>query len=278
MLKQTYLVELTPPGNPVKRGDSNLNVRRLQECLCLNALLKPALGLSVTIDNDFGPATELAVKKFQQSVGLAQTGIVSSAVFNRLCLPMKTAFAAPTINAATVRQTIVTVARQHLNQKATELQLPSGQTNLGPWVRSYCSGLEGTVDGFPVLWCMGFVQTLLDQTASAFGRQFTAIMPQSLSCDEVAKAGKATGRLTNSASVRQNPGVVKSGDVFLLRRITNDQPDWHHAGLITAVHADVFETIEGNTNTGGSDNGVGVFARVRNFRTQTLDVFSTEGL
>jgi peptidoglycan hydrolase-like protein with peptidoglycan-binding domain len=272
MLKQTHLLELTPPANPVKRGDNNLNVRRVQEWLCLNALLKPALGLAVTIDNDFGPATELAVKKFQQSAGLAQTGIVSSAVFNRLCLPLKTAFTAPV--AGSVRDTLLAIAQQHRAQQAVELQLSPTKTNLGPWVRSYCDGLEGK----DILWCMGFVQTLLDQTASAFGRQFTAIMPRSLSCDEVANAGKTSGRLTTNTAVRQNPGMVKPGDIFLLRRTRNGQPDWHHTGLITAVHADVFETIEGNTNTNGSDNGIGVFARNRNFRTQVLDVFSTEGL
>ena len=139
------------------------------------------------------------------------------------------------------------------------------------------SDLNG-LEGKDILWCMGFVQTLLDQTASAFGRQFTAIMPRSLSCDEVALAGRASGRLTTNTAVRQSPGVAKSGDIFLLRRTRNGQPDWHHAGLITAVHTDVFETIEGNTNTNGSDNGVGVFARNRNFRQQVLDVFSTEGL
>lgn len=274
MLKQTHISETTAPDNPVRRGDNNLNVRRVQEWLCLNALLRPALGLGVVIDSDFGPATELAVKKFQASAGLAQTGIVSAAVFNRLCLPLKTAFTAPAVGAATVRQVIVTVAGQHRAQQAVELQLSTNKTNLGPWVRSYCDGLEGKT----ILWCVGFLQTILDQTASAFGRQFTAIMPRSLSCDEVALAGQASGRLTTNTAVRQNPAVVKPGDVFLLRRTLGGQPDWHHAGLITGVHADVFETIEGNTNTNGSDNGVGVFARNRNFRTQVLDVFSVEGL
>ncbi|XHR97653.1 hypothetical protein ACFJIV_13940 [Mucilaginibacter sp. UC70_90] len=44
------------------------------------------------------------------------------------------------------------------------------------------------------------------------------------------------------------------------------------------MHGDLFDTIEGNTNTDGSSNGNGVYKRVRNFQTSKLDVFSIQPL
>ncbi len=100
-------------------------------------------------------------------------------------------------------------------------------------------------------------------------------MPLTYSCDTVGTVGLQKGLLTRYTAVRNDPSVVKPGDIFLLQQTPHD---WVHTGIVTAVIGDVFETVEGNTNDGGSRNGVAVLKRVRNYRSSKLDVFSVEPL
>ena len=122
---------------------------------------------------------------------------------------------------------------------------------------------------------MGFVQTIIDQAASLQGKDFRRLMPLSYSCDTVGTTGVQKGNLLRYTAVRNNPSLVKPGDIFLLQKTPND---WHHTGIILSVAAETFETIEGNTNEGGSSNGNGVYKRIRNFMGTKLDVFSIEPL
>lgn len=47
-----------------------------------------------------------------------------------------------------------------------------------------------------------------------------------------------------------------------------------HTGIVVAMHPDGnFETIEGNTDPGGSRNGYGVFKRTRNLKDKQLQGF-----
>ena len=274
MLKTAFQTELHFDIT-LQKGTTGADVRRVQEWLCLNALQHPNAALNTALDGQFGPATERAVQNFQSLRKLPKTGVVTPELFAKLSTPLFTAFQKkPT--AADVRKAVVQLAQVHLNQRSAELQTNDAQ-NLGPWVRSYCD----LADGSPFKWCMGFVQTILDQTASGFGRNFTDIMPQTLSCDVLALNGETHNRLIDSAILRKNPKRIRPGDVFLLRNAVSEQSqtkDWFHTGLITAISGDVVETIEGNTNSKGSSNGTAVLSRVRNFQKTTLDVFSIDGL
>ncbi|WP_019990449.1 peptidoglycan-binding protein [Rudanella lutea] len=269
MIKTAFQNEISL-DDALGRGSKGAAVRRLQEWLCLSALRFPAASVVVVIDGDFGPATERAVKNLQRALKTTPTGEVTPAFFEQITHPMRAAFG-PVTTGNKLPNQLISTAKQHLLHRASELQTGAGQ-NLGPWVRAYCDGYDGS----PFLWCMGFVQTVLDQVATANGRAFTSIIPQTLSCDVVAMAGSQNGRYIPNADIRKNPKLAKPGDLFLLR-FTNT-PDWFHTGLITEVDDDVFETIEGNTNEQSSNNGTAVFARVRNFRKATIDVYRTEGL
>jgi len=63
---------------------------------------------------------------------------------------------------------------------------------------------------------------------------------------------------TKPAVLQETPAV---GDLFILR--SEELKRFAHVGIVTKVNGDSFETIEGNTNGGGSREGFGVFARVR---------------
>jgi len=65
---------------PLKVGSRGRLVEALQRTL--NRQLQPSPDL--TIDGDFGPATEAAVKAFQQARGLPVTGVVDAATFRAL--------------------------------------------------------------------------------------------------------------------------------------------------------------------------------------------------
>ncbi len=274
MLKTAFQTELHFTDT-CRRGNSGADVRRVQEWLCLNAIQHPNAALNTALDGQFGPATERAVQNFQALRKLPKTGVVTPELFARLSTPLSTAFQKKSIS-TDIRKVVIQLAQVHLKQRSAELQTDDAQ-NLGPWVRSYCD----LFDGSPFKWCMGFVQTILDQAASEFGRNFVDIMPQTLSCDVLALNGEKHNRLIDSAILRKNPKRIHPGDVFLLRNAINKSSqtkDWFHTGLVTAISGDIIETIEGNTDSKGGSNGTAVFSRVRNFQKTTLDVFSIDGL
>jgi peptidoglycan hydrolase-like protein with peptidoglycan-binding domain len=271
MIKKQYEAELKITAPQSKDGTNNKkqDVRKIQSWLNLFARTAPGSGTSTAIDGDFGASTETAVKNFQKAKGLAQTGKVDFALFDKLCAPLRKAFETLP-KGRTLRERILSAANAHLESNAFELTI-SGEANSGPWVRSYMGGNEGT----EWFWCMGFVQAIIDQAASVEGKDFRTLMPLTYSCDTVGTTGLQKGLLSRFTQVRKNPSIVKPGDVFLLQKTPHD---WFHTGLVIAVRNGVFDTIEGNTNEDGSANGVGVYRRSRNFMVSKLDVFSIEPL
>lgn len=101
-------------------------------------------------------------------------------------------------------------------------------------------------------WCAAFVYWAIAEEAAL--RKIEPPMLRSGYCPAIDAWAKAAGIL------RDKPEV---GDFFLVMR---DYPEGRfasHIGLVTAVHADTFETIEGNTNAGLSNEGDGVYRRTR---------------
>ncbi|MDY8138078.1 peptidoglycan-binding protein [Aquimarina sp. 2201CG5-10] len=270
MKKTAYQKELVIKNTQKRRGTNNRkDVMKIQSWLTLFSVWNPTSGTATEIDGDFGPATERAVKKFQEIHGLSQNGIVSQEVFNELSSYLKKAFEAP-LQSTNLRDLVVEVAENHLQNHPYELQI-KGQSNSGPWVRSYMDGNDGS----PWFWCMGFVQAIIDQAASALGKNFKTLMPLTYSCDTVGTTGLNKGLLTRFRKARKDPSLIKKGDIFLNQKSTFD---WTHTGIITDIEGGVIETIEGNTNFQGSRNGIAVMKRTRSFMKSKIDVFSIEPL
>lgn len=271
MQKPHYKKELTIAATQRRNGSQNnrKDVSKIQSWLNLFAMTSHGSGTATGVDGGFGSATEQAVINFQKAKRIAQTGFVDQEVFSLLCEPMSIAFEG-NVRGTGLRELIVNTANNHANQNPFELEI-NGQANSGPWVRAYMNGNEGT----PWLWCMGFVQTIIDQAASQLGKNFKTLMPLTFSCDTVGTTGLQKGLLTRFPEVRRNPRNIKPGDIFLTQKTSHD---WTHTGIITAVGEMTFETVEGNTNDGGSRNGFAALKRIRNFTTTKLDVFSIEPL
>lgn len=271
MKKTSYQKELSIANTQKINGENNnkTDIMKIQSWLSLYSIRSPQSGTATSIDGDFGPATERAVKNFQNSINVSASGIVTQQLFDKMCEGMKEAFEKP-LKATSLRDAILEAAENHLKNAPFELEIKR-QTNSGPWVRAYMDGHEGS----SWFWCMGFAQTILDQAASNFGKDFKTLMPLTYSCDTVGTTGLQKGLLTRYQKVRNNPSIIKPGDFFLLQQSTFD---WTHTGIITSVGNDYIETIEGNTNQAGSRNGIAVLKRTRNFRKSKLDVFSIDPL
>jgi peptidoglycan hydrolase-like protein with peptidoglycan-binding domain len=271
MIKIQFQKELVISASQSLNGSTNTkkDTMKVQSWLNLFAMANPSAGTATGIDGDFGSATEKAVINFQKANNLGQTGVCDEELFAKLCRPMSDAFT-KTVPGNDLRNLVVKAAQQHLDSAPFELVI-NNAGNSGPWVRAYMDGLEGT----PQFWCMGFVQTIIDQACSQQGKNFRTLMPLTFSCDTIGTMGLEKGLLARFTAIRSNPDMVKPGDIFLQQQTTHD---WIHTGIIIGIHTDTFDTIEGNTNTDGSSNGNGVYKRVRNFRRSKLDVFSIEPL
>jgi len=227
-----------------RRGDTGEGVKRIQEWLCLN-------GVRVVIDGRYGAATEAAVRRYQATVAVAEDGVVSPDLFKRLVLPMRRALDPIPVNGRSLRELVVAHAQQHLAQHPREV----GGQNRGPWVRLYLGGREGT----QWAWCAGFVCFCLRQACDALG--IAPPIQPSFSCDSLAASARKESRFLPEGD-RATGLQLAAGSLFLVRRSAHD---WTHTGIVTAVSADHFDTIEGNTNDDGSREGYEVCARVRDY-------------
>ena len=135
---------------------------------------------------------------------------------------------------------VVAYALQHLQSSPREI----GGQNKGPWVRLYMNGNEG--QQWP--WCAGFVSFILRQACKTMGESLP--IQTSFSCDSLAHSAKSRGRFLPGRGLDRS--LIKPGMLFLNRRTATD---WVHTGIVVKAEAEVFMTIEGNTNDEGSREG-----------------------
>ncbi len=271
MIKNHYILELKTDKSYVKLGQNNDDdVRKVQEWLNLWKYYKADWNITVAIDGDFGEHTLAVVKAFQKFQGLKDDGIIGNKTWRALTEPMRLAFTR--INEdLSLKDLIVKYAELHLSSSPREFR-----QNEGPWVRAYMDGHEGK--NFP--WCMGFVQTVINQAIFTLGQQFDDYLPLTYSCDVVGEHALKYKTLIRNEELPKRISEVKPGDVFMNVKTARD---WTHIGIITRVikeknKKDIcwFETIEGNTNDEGAREGYEVCRRRRNFRTKNIDVVKIE--
>lgn len=262
MIKKQYVKELNL-SKLVKPGSKGKDVKKVQEWLNLWRNYKADWFYNIGVDGEYGPLTEKVIRKFQEMNGLEVDGVVGENTFRVLSQPMLRAF--QRIDGTDLRSLIVAYAEQHLKNIPRELY----NSNQGPWVRAYMDGNEGR----EWAWCMGFVQTILDQAFSTIGKNFTSIMRHSYSCDVVGVQGLDSKRLIRNVNLRENHDLIEAGDVFL---VVKSPRDWTHTGIVTGLEDGTIHTIEGNTNDEGSREGFEVCRRIRNFTKRNIDLFKVD--
>lgn len=261
MIKKQYILELKTQAPVLKQGiNSPKDVQKVQEWINLWKRIDPTWNITTLIDGDFGPSTAASVKKFQEHFNLTVDGIVGNNTWRKLTEPMRNAFTRIDEN-LTLKELIVKYAKKHLSSLPREFK-----QNEGTWVRAYMDGNEGSQ--WP--WCMGFVQTIIDQATFTVGKTLTDYMPHCFSCDLVGSYGLKNKKLIRNADLRKDLSKVEPGDVFLVVKTASD---WTHTGIVIGIEDGWIQTIEGNTNDEGSREGYEVCERKRDLNTKNIDIF-----
>ena len=132
------------PWPLVKRGDVVFPVRPLQQLL-------RARSHFVTVDGNFGAATEAAVKAFQQGVGLTADGVVGPLTWPRLVVQVKKGSSGDAVRGV---QEVMTFHDQS-GGEAPPVQIDGV---FGPrtdkWVRGFQTAVGASSDGVvgPITW------------------------------------------------------------------------------------------------------------------------------
>jgi len=240
---------------PIERGAKKMRAQRVQEFLTLN-------GFAVSIDGDFGPATEKRVRDFQTASGLPATGVVDMKTHEELVAPIVKALNPIAAGGKSLSTLAAAYAKQHIKNHPRE----AGGDNRGPWVRSYLDW-----DGKDARWCAGFVCFALEQAAHTLGVNLP--IDSSSSCDVLAMEAKTAGKFVPESKVKSGAFAKKDlvpGTFFLVRKVPGD---WVHVGIVTEPAKESFDTAEGNTDSGGSSNGFEAAERARDYRSKDFIVW-----
>ncbi len=209
---------------------------------------------NTSIDNIYGTATTSAVTLFQARNNLPQTGEVDKLTWALLVNPMQQVIDVQ-LAKSTLNNALIHIAKIHLNARPREI----GGQNMGPWVRLYMEGKQGTNQK----WCAGFVCFVLLQAKQTLGLA-SLPFPRQVSVDKLVSDAKKDGRFIAGASL-VDPILRKSklipGSLFVDRN-PKDENDWTHVGIVLDVNESAFWTIEGNASSEGVD---GVYSLSRSF-------------
>jgi len=240
-----------------KCGDIGGKVKIIQEWLSFQ-------GPGLLIDGDFGPNTEKAVIKFQESKNLNKDGIVNEETFLELVKPALRTLTPIEFSPNSFSELVTMYANQHLMEHPVEI----GGNNKGPWVRMYMSGNEGSAWA----WCAGFATFIIKQAADYAGLEMP--FKRTFSCDTLAAYGMEKDLFIPGSDIINGNidySDIPASSVFLVRRTDGD---WTHTGLAIKFDAAGVETIEGNTNDEGSREGYEVCNRFRGYKS--LDFIKVE--
>jgi len=244
------------PGHLVERDDEDTDaVELIQQRLKELGFTQPSSKgpKPLAVDGGFGTNTFDAVELFQMRhtdldgrplvvdgrVGAATWG----ALFGRAAVPMS-----PVEPDSDLAAMVVAVAASQIGV----LEQPLG-SNSGPEVDAYLASVGLDPGNY---WCMAFVFWCFRESAKDLSVKNPAIKTGGVldAWNRARNDGVVT--LTTEQALH-DPGKIKAGMVF----INSTGGGNGHTGIVVAVHGNVLETIEGNTNDSGSRNGIGVFRR-----------------
>ena len=234
------------PNRVVKKGDSNKTVvkaiqKKLNDFSC---------GI-IEVDGDFGNKTKSAVMLFQ-SMHKDQNGIPLEIDGNVGALTWYALFGADTVP-------VIEEASSQLLIKVVDICIGEiGVTedppcsNRGQKVEEYQRSV-GIGGGNP--WCAAYVYWCFKKACESLGR--TNPVLRTGSC--MYHWSNTPGKKVLAPDAVDKPSLVKPGYIFII-----NTGGYHgHTGLIEKVEGGFIHTIEGNSNTQGSREGIAV---VRNQR------------
>jgi hypothetical protein len=250
------------PGRLIRRGESDESiVRAVQQRLNALSIGVPDDDFTfvpLKVDGDFGINTEKAVKLFQlnftDSDGqpLRVDGVIGAATWASL-------FGNETVPEATDAG-LSPFLRQVLSVAASQVGVrenPVG-SNRGPEVDRYLRTVGLNPAGGSFAWCVAFLYWCFEQASQQDNLPDNPMF-------RTAGVHVLWHRSRDQARVRRitpqqaaaNFSLVQPGQIFCLDHGSGQG----HMGIVESIHQGKMVTIEGNTNVGGSREGIGVFRR-----------------
>lgn len=236
------------PGSTVRRNSPHTDAVR-----AVQARLNERGCGPVEVDGVFGPETEAAVRQFQGRffdaggaplVVDGQAGPVTwAALFGAAALP-------PLAEGGALARAAL---RQALERVGVSEEPPG--SNAGKAVEAFL-GSVGLGAGHA--WCAAFVYWCVDRAAAELKR--SNCMPKTGGVlDMWRKARKAGLPCVSAVEARARPELVTSGMVFVM----DHGGGRGHTGFVRSFSNGRLATVEGNSNSGGSREGTGVFELTR---------------
>jgi len=246
-------------GPVLKIGSSGPQISAIQARL-------NALGYGpLRTDGNFTPQLTAAVEAFQaraahSDLGQAGAGSAPHALaIDGVVGPMTWAalFAQPVPLVIAPCSALAAEAITIAQSQVGVMEQPLG-SNRGPQVDQYlrCTGLDPARGSYP--WCAAFVYWCFDQAAQKLQRQNPLVKTAGV-LDAWDRSLSHGARELTSAQCAADPTLIEPGMIFVLAFSGGEG----HMGLVEHVQGVLLTTIEGNTNAGGSREGVGVFRRTR---------------
>lgn len=233
------------PNRVIKKGETDKNIVKLLQ-IRLNEL-----GVSnLVVDGIFELQTERAVKLFQaRSLDIAGRpllvdgkvgSITYQALFKNEQIPTF-AHSSPFINSvlSIAISQIDVVERPLYSNSGPEVDGYLRSTNLGP--------------GFP--WCMSFVYWCFQGASNNLG--ISNPLVKTAGCLE--QWNRSTLQKINNSQAVNNPSLIKPGSIFIM----DFGGGKGHTGIVETISGGYINTIEGNTSTSQTREGIGVFRASR---------------
>lgn len=207
-------------------------------------------------DGQFGRQTAAAVQLFQarsvdmRGMALKTDGSVGpltwAALFPTVPLPT------PSFCSDLAKEAVRIAAAQ---EAANVREEPPG-SNRGQMIDQYVRSVGLDPSG-QYAWCAAFVYWCFDQAATRKGASNPVNRTGSVLDHWRMAASNARAKRLLIAEGTADPSLVLPGMIFVLATGAGAG----HTGLIEQVEGQYLTTIEGNTNEGGSREGIGVFRR-----------------
>jgi hypothetical protein len=233
------------PNRVIKKGEKNKTVvKALQQ-----KLNEVGCG-PIDVDGDFGPQTFKAVKQYQ-ATRRDQNGNPLEIDGKVGSITWAVMFGEPTI--IVTQEPANDFLKEALKVAVSQLgvmEKPLG-SNRGPEVDKYLASVGLGPGQF---WCMAFVYYCFNKAAEKLDRNNPLV--KTGHC--MTHWNSTNGKKIIASNAVNNPSLVKPGQIFII----NTGGSSGHTGIVEKLEGGFLHTIEGNSNTSGSRNGIGVFRLV----------------
>ena len=244
----TVAAHLSFPGRSVRTGDTNPEVVQ-----AIQRQLNTAGCGPIPEDGAFTSTTTVAVKRFQarfadtDGLPLKVDGVVGPLTWGALFGPDTT----EPLPASPLGAAAILAARREIGVR----EAPPG-SNRGPRVDEYIRGVGLDPMAGSFAWCAAFVYFCFGTAAAAANRRNPLVRTAGVLAQWNQSERHGARRIKASDAARR-PDLVKPGHIFIL----DYGRGVGHMGLVSTIRGGKLVTIEGNTNDGGSREGIGVFER-----------------